>query len=173
MRTRALLLVFIVVSIAGVDAWVSRAGGPYAAAHASPAATAFTAEDMLKVVSVNVLDVSDGGQWIAAVSRRGLDNEPVDHRRYGDPTYVAPSRGRLVVIDTVAGKTVSPIDGLVDVRQAAWSHDGKRLAVTVVTRSGLEPLTTGNLTRSSQVSGSASDLGRRRPKDPAPETNGQ
>ena len=48
---------------------------------------AFTAEDMLKVSTASVLDLSDDGRRAAVSVRRAYDNAEVDNRRYGDPTY--------------------------------------------------------------------------------------
>ena len=45
-------------------------------------------------VTASVLDMTDDGRWVAVSTRRGLDNAETDNRRYGDPTYVSPSRGR-------------------------------------------------------------------------------
>ena len=90
---------------------------------------AFTAEDMLKVSTASVLDLSDDGRRAAVSVRRAYDNAEVDNRRYGDPTYLPPSRVTLQVIDTQTGAVQSPFSGLVEIRQAAWSHDGRRLAI--------------------------------------------
>ena len=89
----------------------------------------FTAEDMLKVATASVLDLSDDGRRVAVSVRRPYDNAEVDNRRYGDPTYLSPARVTLQVIDTQTGAAQSPFTGLVDLRQAAWSHDGRRLAI--------------------------------------------
>ena len=91
--------------------------------------TPFTAEDMLKVASVSVLDVTDDGARIAATVRRPIDNDFTDHRRFGDPTYLAPSRVRLEIIDTRSGSRDTPFKDMVNVRGAQWSADGNRLAV--------------------------------------------
>ena len=52
----------------------------------------FTAEDMLKVATASVLDLSDVGRRVAVSVRRPYDNAEVDNRRYGDPTYLSPAR---------------------------------------------------------------------------------
>ena len=91
--------------------------------------SAFTAEDMSRVASVTVLDVSEDGRRVAAVVRRPVDNETVDHRRYGDPTYLAPAQVTLQVIDTRSGAKDQPFKELVNVRDAAWSRDGRQLAI--------------------------------------------
>jgi dipeptidyl aminopeptidase/acylaminoacyl peptidase len=89
----------------------------------------FTADDMLKVATASVLDLSDDGRRVAVGVRRPCDNAETDNRRYGDPTYLSPARVTLQVIDTQTGAIQSPFPGLVEVRQAAWSRDGKRLAI--------------------------------------------
>jgi dipeptidyl aminopeptidase/acylaminoacyl peptidase len=92
-------------------------------------ATPFTAEDMLKVASISVLDVTDDGTRLAATVRRPIDNDFTDHRRFGDPTYLAPSRVRLEIIDTRTGTRELPFKDMVNVRAAQWSADGNRLAI--------------------------------------------
>ncbi|HSC27002.1 MAG TPA: prolyl oligopeptidase family serine peptidase [Vicinamibacterales bacterium] len=99
---------------------------------AAPGAQApkpFTAQDMLDVSSASVLDLSEDGRHVAVSVRRPFDNAETDHRRYGDPTYVAPSRVKLLVIDTRTGDVRTPFPGLVNVRAAAWARDGQRLAI--------------------------------------------
>ena len=91
--------------------------------------TPFTAEDMLKVTSVSVLDATEDGARVAVSTRRPIDNETTDHRRYGDPTYLAPSRVTIEIIETRTGAKDRPFRDMVNVRDAAWSRDGKRLAI--------------------------------------------
>ena len=96
----------------------------------------FRAEDMLKVSTASVLDMTDDGQWVAVSVRRGFDNAETDNRRYGDPTYVSPLLVRVLIINTETGTTQSPFADLADVRQAAWSRDGQRLAILSLARMG-------------------------------------
>ena len=91
--------------------------------------TPFTAEDILKITSVNVADMTEDGTRIAVTTRRAIDNPTTDHRRYGDPTYLAPSRVTLEIIDTRTGAKDVPFKELVNVRDTAWSRDGRRLAI--------------------------------------------
>jgi len=92
----------------------------------------FTAEDMLKVVSASVQAMSEDGRLVAITERRPYDNAEVDNYRYGDPTYLAPSAARFVVIDVDSGRRSYPLgDRLANVRQAEFSRDGKQLAVLV------------------------------------------
>ncbi len=69
--------------------------------------TPFTAEDMLKVSPVSVLDVTEDGRADCGNVRRPIDNESTDHRRYGDPTYLAPVRVTLEIVDARTGGTTS------------------------------------------------------------------
>jgi len=96
----------------------------------------FTADDIVKVVTASVLDLSDDGRRVAVSTRRLADNAEVDNGRYGDPTYVSPSRVRLLVIDTATGAVQIPFKDLVNVQQASWSPDGRRLAVLTASNAG-------------------------------------
>jgi dipeptidyl aminopeptidase/acylaminoacyl peptidase len=88
-----------------------------------------TAEDMLKVTTAQVLDLSEDGRLVAIGARRLYDNAATDHRRYGDPTYFAPSMVEVRVIDTRNGAAQTVGKGLLNVRQAAFTRDGARLAL--------------------------------------------
>jgi len=108
----------------------------------APSTTPSSAEYILKVVTVSVLDASDDGARVAVALRRPLDNADTDNYRSGDPTYVAPSRVQLQIIDTRSGARQVPSRGLARVRQAAWSHDGRFEALTkgsVIVHDGKEP----------------------------------
>ncbi len=105
---------------------------------ASPSTQALdpiTAEDTLKVTTVNVLDFSEDGRRVAVGARRLYDNAETNHRRYGDPTYFAPSMVELKVIDTRTGATEKVGTGLINIRQAAWTRDGSRLALLTAAES--------------------------------------
>jgi dipeptidyl aminopeptidase/acylaminoacyl peptidase len=101
------------------------------ATSASAQTTPFTADDILKVATINVLDVSEDGRRVVASVRRPFDNETTDHRRFGDPTYLPPARVKVQIIDTRSGGTVTPFTDLINVRAAAWSRDGASLALLV------------------------------------------
>ncbi len=117
-----------------------------AAALAAPAAQSLapiSAEDILNVRTATVLDLSEDGRRVAIGVRRLADNATTDHRRYGDPTYFAPSMVEAQVIDTRTGVAEKVGTGLMNVRQAAFTRDGARLAILTAAEnaSGL-PLTT-------------------------------
>ena len=100
------------------------------AAHpAAQALAPFTAEDMLKVATATVLDLSEDGARVAVSVRTLEHNATTDHRRFGDPTYVAPAMVDVYVYDTRTGAADKVFKQLMNVRQAAWSRDGLRLAL--------------------------------------------
>jgi dipeptidyl aminopeptidase/acylaminoacyl peptidase len=134
MRVFALLCLALVVAVPPVS---SQPASPPAGAAAK---STFTAEDMTKVTTYTVLDLSDDGRRVAVGARRLADNAEVDNARYGDPTYVAPAWVRLLVIDTATGTTRTPFKELVNVQQAAWSHDGRRLAILSAVNGGTPKL---------------------------------
>jgi dipeptidyl aminopeptidase/acylaminoacyl peptidase len=102
---------------------------------AAQSQTPFTAEDMLRVATASVLDLSEDGARVALAVRKLEDNATTDHRRYGDPSYVAPSMVDVVVYDTRTGAADRVFKQLMNVRQAAWSRDGSRLALLTTSES--------------------------------------
>jgi dipeptidyl aminopeptidase/acylaminoacyl peptidase len=104
---------------------------------------AFTAEDILKIATASILDVTEDGTRVVVAVRKLEDNATTDHRRFGDPTYVAPSMVDLVVYDTRSGASDQVFKQLTNVRQVAWSRDGSRLGVlTTVENAEHLPVTT-------------------------------
>jgi dipeptidyl aminopeptidase/acylaminoacyl peptidase len=91
---------------------------------------------MLKVATISVLDMTDDGSRLATTIRRPIDSASVDHRRYGDPTYLAPARVTLEILDLKTGAKNAPFKELVNVRDAAWSRDGRRLAILLAQEAG-------------------------------------
>jgi len=88
----------------------------------------FTTEDALDVRSVRIADVTRDGRRVAATVQTRRDRSNVDHFRFGDLTYVAPSLGELLVIDTEDGSSRSLFPQHEQLRGAVWSPDGTRLA---------------------------------------------
>ncbi len=89
----------------------------------------FTAEDMLKVATASILDLSEDGARVAIAVRTLADNAITDHRRFGDPTYAAPNMVDVIAYDTRSGRSEKVFKQLMNVRQAAWSPVGGRLAL--------------------------------------------
>ncbi len=88
----------------------------------------FTTEDVLNVVKMSRSDITADGAFVAATFWTDRDRKNVDHMRFGDPTYISPSFGKLVVIDAADGSVQSVFDERVQVRNARWSPDGRTLA---------------------------------------------
>jgi len=101
--------------------------GAPASRPAAQSSAPFTAEDMMRVATVNVLDLSEDGRLVAVAVRRPVDNPETDHGRFGDPTYLNPSRVSVMIVDTRTGRSWTPFRELVEARGAAWSRDGRRL----------------------------------------------
>src|ERR1051325_3501444 len=76
-----LVLVFAII----FGAFPAHAVGSQASA--TQAGSAFTVEDMLDAVNVNIADLSDDGRFIAAMASSLRDRIGIDNHRFGDPTY--------------------------------------------------------------------------------------
>lgn len=98
------------------------------AGHGQTTQRAFTAEDALNVQTVSVESLSPDGRWAAVTVRTHRDRLNVDHQRFGDATYTAPSLERLMVIDTSDGEQVALFDDRVQVSAVAWAPDGSALS---------------------------------------------
>ena len=92
----------------------------------------FSAEVALGVVSYAVQDISEDGIWVAATASSRRDQLGVDHHRDGDPSYLRPARAELWVINSATGLSRRVFPDARNVRAAAWSPDGRRLAVLAV-----------------------------------------
>ena len=82
MRTFAFLLLAL---LASPTVFIAQAP-PAPATAASKAA--FTADDMLKVATLSVLDLSDDGRQVAVAARRLQDNAEVDNTRSVSYTHL-------------------------------------------------------------------------------------
>jgi len=127
-------------------------------AQSSSGKPAFSIDDALKVVSYSQTDLSDDGRWLATVSTVRRDNFGVDYRRDGDPTYIRPSAGTVLVIETATGKSRAIFPDKRNVKSLAWSPDGSRLAMLVLHNEAFEPViwerSTGRLTTVQAPNGS-------------------
>ena len=103
----------------------------------------FTPDDMLKVASISVLDVTEDGRFVAASVRRPIDNPTNDHRRFGDPTYLAPSLVTLQIIRSRSWSTsvTSPGRGMARRSRFCWRATPPPRALTrpPKSQSGMRP----------------------------------
>lgn len=111
--------------------------GPAAAAAQIP--PLFTVDDYFKVVSLRIDDWTRDGRWVAATLSRTEDRIPGDNKRSGDPTYIAPpTPSDLVVLDAADGTRFRVFPGKETYRGAAWSPDGKKLALFLYRKNGFQ-----------------------------------
>jgi len=93
--------------------------------------TSFTSRDVLNVKSFNAMDITGDGHLVAGVIRARKDRLNVDHGRYGDPNYVAPYSGELVIIDTRQNKTHKIFDNGKITGGLKWNPARSHLACLV------------------------------------------
>ncbi len=103
-------------------------------------AGAFTVEDMLDVVNVNIGDLSSDGRWLAAQSSTLRDRIGIDNYRFGDPTYIAPQLAEIWIIDTQSAKAQKLFADKRQARSLRWSPDGERLAFFLLRGDRYEPV---------------------------------
>jgi hypothetical protein len=103
------------------------AGSALAQGTASPTRP-FTIDDALNVNSGRIEDVTRDGRWVALAIHERRDGLGIDHARFGDPTYDAPSPAEFVLLDAVTGKARHLFPNKVDERGATFSKDGGKLA---------------------------------------------
>lgn len=112
---------------------------PFMAA-AQSVTSAFTVDDMLDVVNVNIGDLSDDGHWLVAISGSLRGRIGIDNHRFGDPTYVAPNAVDVWIIDTQSPKAQKLFPTKRQVRGVKWSRDASRLALFVLKGDQFEPV---------------------------------
>ena len=91
----------------------------------------FTTEDFfqLRTPSLEALSPDGGRALLSHTSQEGRLG--IDNYRFGDPTYVAPVMSRLEVVDTRTGDARPLFPQERQVAQAAWSPDGRTLALVL------------------------------------------
>jgi dipeptidyl aminopeptidase/acylaminoacyl peptidase len=88
----------------------------------------FTIDDYFRVKSARVEDMTRDGRFVALSISTPADRMPQDNRRYGDPTYVGPSRAELIVVETASGRSIPVFAGKKHFDSPSWSPDGRSLA---------------------------------------------
>ena len=116
-RSAGLAMALLLLAAPGADLTLVAQGG-----------RPFTTQDALDVRGGRIAAVTPDGRWAALTVQTRRDRSGVDHFRYGDPTYVAPSLGEILALDTETGESRSLFRDRVQVRAPAWSPDGTRLA---------------------------------------------
>ena len=90
--------------------------------------TPFTTQDALNVKSFSASDLTKDGKYLAGTIRTRIDRMNIDHKRFGDPGYVAPYTSQPILINTETGKTEKIIDRSAITRGLRFSPDGITLA---------------------------------------------
>ncbi len=97
-------------------------------AYPAAAKKPFTIDDFFLTKSLRVEDMTADGRFLAVAITTPGDRLPQDNTRYGDPTYVGPSRAELIVMETSSGHGTPVFTGKRQFRLPAFSPDGKALA---------------------------------------------
>ncbi|MFO7867430.1 MAG: prolyl oligopeptidase family serine peptidase [Candidatus Aminicenantes bacterium] len=90
--------------------------------------TPFTLSDSLRVKTFSPQSMTDDGRWIAGVISTRHSRLGIDHKRFGDPTYITPRPAQAVLLDTENGRIESLFNGKVEIRNMTWAPDGTTLA---------------------------------------------
>ena len=88
----------------------------------------FSIDDYFLTKSLRIEGMTRDGRWLAASISTPGDRLPQDNTRFGDPTYIGPSRAELVAIETATGRSTPVFTGKRQFRSPVWSPDGKALA---------------------------------------------
>jgi dipeptidyl aminopeptidase/acylaminoacyl peptidase len=103
------------------------------------AASTFTVDDLLHVANASIADITEDGRYVAMTVASLEDRIGIDNHRFGDPTYIAPQKMDLFVIETQTGTRTKVFADRVQVRVPKWSPDGSRLALLVLRDGKLQP----------------------------------
>jgi dipeptidyl aminopeptidase/acylaminoacyl peptidase len=130
----SMLLAFTIV-FASLPLQASQTG-----AAPTPQASAFTVDDLLEVVNLNIADFSEDGKWIVATSSTLGDRIGVNNHRFGDPTYIAPALTEILLIEAQTGKVQKVFPGRRQVRGLKLSPDASHLAMMVFEGDRFKPV---------------------------------
>ncbi|MBD3413441.1 MAG: prolyl oligopeptidase family serine peptidase [Candidatus Aminicenantes bacterium] len=90
--------------------------------------SAFTIEDSLRIKSVRIQSITKDGRFIAATVSQSNNRLGINHKRFRDPTYIAPRPVEAVVMDTENNKTHHLFNMPKELHSMSWSPDGKKMA---------------------------------------------
>jgi dipeptidyl aminopeptidase/acylaminoacyl peptidase len=104
------------------------------------AGSQFTVDDVLDIVSVGSVELSNDGRFVAVSTGTLRQRIGIDNSRFGDPTYIAPSLTEVWSIDTQTGQKRQIGAGKLQVRGLKWSPDADRLAMLRLNGTVYEPV---------------------------------
>lgn len=90
--------------------------------------TAFTAEDAIKVRSLNSQILSDDGKYLAGLIQDGSARFGTNHFRFQDPSYLNVSPSELVIINTDNASELRPYSGKAKVTALSWAPNSMEIA---------------------------------------------
>src|SRR5262245_20872174 len=128
--TRCRYSAAVIVLILGLPNWTGALCE--AQTHERGTTQSFTVDDMLDGVNLGASDLSDDGRWLAVTTSTLRDRIGVDNYRFGDPTYAAPQKADLLVIETQTGKIQRVFPDKQQLRSIRWSPDATKLAMLVL-----------------------------------------
>ena len=99
--------------------------------HLSAQKTVFTSSDALNIVSDNLRDMTDDGRYLVMTSATRKDRLGQDHKRFRDPSYVAPSYSLIKIVDTRTKESWPVFDKKVILSGLDISPDNSQLALLV------------------------------------------
>ncbi|MBA4072225.1 MAG: hypothetical protein C0497_10380 [Gemmatimonas sp.] len=94
--------------------------------------------DLLSINTVNIVDLSADGRWLAISVSQRRDLLGADGSRDNDPTYLRQAPVRLVVVDTRSLVQRDVFKSKKTVRTAIWSPDAAKLAMLVVENDAMQ-----------------------------------
>jgi dipeptidyl aminopeptidase/acylaminoacyl peptidase len=109
-------------------------------ARASAQQGVFTIPDVLELPSASAGALSPDGRSLVVTTATLRDRIGIDNRRYGDPTYIAPSVAEITIVDTRTGQSRKLFDDRQQVRGFAWSPDGSKLAFLLRVQDTFRPM---------------------------------
>ena len=136
---RATALLFLGLSLAAQPG-LSQAAAQLPAAPVNAPGATFTIDDALDMRTVTIGDVTKDGRWIAATIATRRDGLGTDYFRDSDPTYVRNAKAEVVLIDVGTGASRPILPGKRTAKGLAWSPDGTRLAMLVLSGEFFEPV---------------------------------
>jgi dipeptidyl aminopeptidase/acylaminoacyl peptidase len=92
-------------------------------------AGSFTVDDLLHVSNAAIGDVSADGRWAVLTVSNLEDRIGIDNHRFGDPTYIAPHKMDVLLVDLQTGAMRKLFPDRTQAKGFKFSPDGKRLAM--------------------------------------------
>ena len=100
----------------------------------------FTVDDLIDLTNASLSDVTRDGKFAVVTTAALRDRIGSDNARFGDPSYIAPSRADVWIVETATGKSTRLFSDKRQLRGFRWSPDGARLAFAQLVNGRFEPM---------------------------------